>query len=623
MPHDSNGSCRSLLCWKSFVWMLATLGLASHATADSSLPAETFEEVRDDAPVADFALRDFRGKEHALSDYADRKLVVVAFLGVECPLAKLYSRRLARLHDAYREQSVAFLAIDSNQQDSLSEMANFARQHEIPFPFLKDGGNEIADQLGAERTPQVFLLDGQRIVRYVGAIDDQYGIGYQRGEATQAYLKNAIDALLANQAVEIPSTTPIGCKIGRLRNTQPTGAITFTKHIAPLLNRRCVECHRAGEIGPFPLTSYDEVAGWEAMMLEVVEENRMPPWFANPAHGEFRNDARLTSEEKELLKTWVANGCPEGDPADLPAPPEFVEGWRIDEPDQVIAMDDQSFEVPAEGVVDYQYFVVDPGWEEDRYVVAAEARPGNRAVVHHIIAYLIPPGAEPSRDHRRAMLVGYAPGSPPNLLTDGRAMRVRAGTKLLFELHYTPNGTAQSDLSRVGLVFAERDDVKELVVGRAPLNHKFAIPPHAENHPVVAEYTAKRDELLLRMNPHMHLRGKSFRFEAVYPDGRQEILLDVPRYDFNWQLSYELSEPKYLPTGTKIICTAHYDNSEANLANPDPTKEIRWGEQSWDEMMIGFFDVIRVQKDSESAQSTRRNDPGDNATPPSVTRRPS
>jgi hypothetical protein len=383
---------------------------------------------------------------------------------------------------------------------------------------------------------------------------------------------------------------------------EPTGEVTYSKHIAPIFQARCAECHRPGEIAPFPLLSYDDAMGWEETILEVIADNRMPPWLANPKHGKFKNDARLSDEEKELIGAWVKNGSPEGDKADLPEPRQFAEGWRHREPDQVVRMNDKPFDVPAEGVVDYQYYVVDPGWTEDKYIVSAEARPDNRAVVHHIIAYVIGPGVDPHEDHDRRMLVGYAPGSPPTVVGEGRAIRIEAGSKLLFEMHYTPNGVAQSDLSYIGVTFTDPEKVKSLVEGRAAINPRFEIPPQADNHEVVAKYKSRRNELMLRMMPHMHLRGKSFRYEAIYPDKSREVLLDVPAYDFNWQLSYELAKPKLLPKGTEVVCTAVYDNSANNPSNPDPGKAVHWGQQSWDEMMIGFFDVVAADDERQEVK---------------------
>ena len=253
-------------------------------------------------------------------------------------------------------------------------------------------------------------------------------------------------------------------------------------------------------------------------------------------------------------------------------------------------MSDESFDVPAQGVIDYQRMVVDPGWTEDKYIVAAEARPENRSVVHHILVFVIPPGAD--RQDLRSVVVGYAPGALPMRADEGTALKVPAGSKLLFEMHYTPNGRQQTDRSYIGVRFTDKAKVNKLLRGQVAIETKFAIPPGASDYQVVAGWKADQDELLLNMTPHMHLRGKSFRYEAVYPSGEKEILLDVPDYDFNWQLKYVLAQPKLLPKGTRIICTAVYDNSDANLANPDPTRKVRWGDQSWDEMMIGFFDTV-------------------------------
>lgn len=543
--------------------------------------------------IADFALNSNYGHEVKLSDFDDKPIVVLAFLGTECPLAKLYGPRLSELQKTFKDQGVALIGISSNKQDTLTKLTAYVHRYEINFPMLKDVGNRLADELGAKRTPEVVVLDSQRRIRYRGRIDDQYGVGFARDSADQSDLRVAIEELLANQPVTIPETVAVGCYIGRVKEVEPSGEVTFTKHIAPIMNARCVSCHRPGEIGPFTLTQYSDVLGWEETILEVVSENRMPPWHANPAHGQFKNDARLTESERELLKQWVAGGMPEGDPADSPTPPVFTEGWRIPEPDQVFAMRDKPIDVPAEGTVDYKRFVVDPKWTEDKYISAAEARPGNRQVVHHILVYIIPPGKD--RINLEEVLVGYAPGSLPVLCDDGVALKVKAGSKLLFEMHYTPNGSKQSDTSVAGVRFVDESQVQRIVRGRAAVQNEFRIPPGAKQHLVVAEYPIRQQELLLSMTPHMHLRGKAFRYEAFYPDGTEEILLDVPNYDFNWQLKYILAEPKLLPKGTKIRCTAQFDNSADNLVNPDPTALVRWGDQSWQEMMIGFFDTLPPQ----------------------------
>lgn len=542
--------------------------------------------------IEEFTLPSHRGVEWSLKDVADSNFVVVAFLGTECPLANLYGPRLVELQQQYSQQGVAFVGINSNTQDSMTEITAYVARHKISFPMLKDVGNNVADQFQAERTPEVFLLDANRNVRYRGRIDDQYLVGLARDKIQRQDLAIAIAELLAGKPVSVAVTQPIGCHIGRVRNVTPHGDVTYSNQIVRLFNKRCMECHRTGEVAPFTLTSYEDVIGWEDTILEVIADNRMPPWFANPEHGSFSNDARMTEEEKQLIRTWIKNGMPEGDTSQVPEPPQFVTGWRIPQPDQVIEVRDTAFEIPAEGIVDYQYFQVDLGWTEDKFVIAAEARPDNVAVVHHIIAYVIPPGSDGRNGKDRRMLVGYAPGSTPHILDEGTAMRVPAGSRIVFEMHYTPNGTRQTDLSRIGLKFTDRKNVKRLLRGGAAINTKFEIPPGASDHIVEADYHSSREELLLEMTPHMHVRGKSFRYEAFYPNGKREVLLDVPNYDFNWQLSYKLAEPKLLPKGTRIHCVAAYDNSKDNLVNPDPTRPVRWGDQSWEEMMIGFFNVV-------------------------------
>jgi len=338
------------------------------------------------------------------------------------------------------------------------------------------------------------------------------------------------------------------------------------------------------------LTSFDDTSGWEDTIAEVIDEDRMPPWPANPAHGEFSNDARLTIKEKQIIHAWIDGGMPQGEPNDLPSPPVFTDGWSIPMPDQVIPMGTTAFKVPAEGVVDYQHFVVDPKWDTDKYIYAAQARPQNRAVVHHILVYLLPPGA--TRPDLRRVLVGFAPGSLPIALTDGVAIHVEAGTRLLFEMHYTPNGSAQSDLSDAGVCFMDAADVKKHWMGRLAINSKFRIPPGESHHETFAMYQSQEDEMLISLTPHMHLRGKSFRYDLRNPDGTTEVLLDVPRYDFNWQLKYVLKTPKRLPKGAVVECKAVFDNSASNPSNPDPDREVGWGDQSYDEMMIGFMDTV-------------------------------
>lgn len=591
----------------SFGCMALAIALGTAPTAVAA------ESSRIGQPIENFELRDYRGKVHSLSDYSDSRLIVLAVLGNDCPLAKLYGPRLAELAASYEAQGVTFLGLNPNRQDAVTEIAAFARLHGIEFPILKDAGNVVADQIGAQRTPEVFVLDDQRVVRYWGRVDDQYGfqengVGYQLPAPRRRDLAEALDELLAGKPVSQAERAGPGCLIGRIREPNPHADVTYSNQIARILNRHCVECHREGQIGPFPLTSYEEVVGWSDMIREVVQERRMPPWHADPAHGEFSNDARLSEDERGQIFRWVQEGAPEGDPAELPETPQFAEGWMIPEPDVVLYMDDEPYTVPAEGTVDYVRFVVDPGWEEDKWIKAIEPRPGNPAVVHHIVMYIVPPRGPQSGVAgrlRNDWLAAYAPGLRPQALDDGWARYFPKGAKLVFELHYTPNGTEQTDRSYLGIKFADPETVQREVAVKQAGNFSFRIPPHADNHEVESEYKFREETLLLSVSPHMHVRGKDFRYDLIYPDGRRETILDVPNYDFGWQTTYMFTEPKVLPPGTVMHCVAHFDNSENNLNNPDPSVEVRWGQQTWEEMMFGWFEMALVDQDLTQPQPER------------------
>ncbi len=590
------------------VFLLAAWTSSTGALASENTPEKTAELLGQS--IADFTLRDYRGHEHSLSDYADSEVIVILFLGTDCPMVKLYGPHLDELAKKYAPQGVTFLGINSNRQDPPTKIGAWALRHGVEFPILKDPRNEIADVFRAIRTPEVFILDKQRVVRYWGRINDQYsfasGVGYGRPKVTRHDLVEAVDELLAGREVSVPITVAKGCHIGRVPEIEPHGDITYSNQIARILQASCVECHREGQIAPFPLTNFEESVGWGEMIREVVHEERMPPWYANPAHGEFANDARMSDEEKQLIDQWVSNGMPEGDVSDLPEPRQFAEGWGIPEPDAVFYIADEPFEVPAEGVVEYQYFTVDPGFKEDKWVQAFEARPGNLSVVHHIICFIQDP-----KTHKRGLRegsgaqVGYAPGSPPRIYPEGIAMRIPAGSKLVFQMHYTPVGTPQLDRSSIGLVFADPSKVTHELKGGVCGTVAFEIPPNEADHVVTCKTRLRRDTTLISMLPHLHLRGTAFRYEAEYPDGTWEVLLDVPRYDFNWQLWYDVMEPKLLPKGTKLHCTAHFDNSADNVYNHDPNDTVRFGDQTWEEMMFGFYTAIvprRAVEDTVASQ---------------------
>lgn len=360
---------------------------------------------------------------------------------------------------------------------------------------------------------------------------------------------------------------------------------TFHKDIEPILQNRCQTCHRPGEVAPMSLLTYQEVRPWARAIRTAVLTGKMPPWFADPHYGKFSNDLSLAPGEKEKIVVWTDQGAPEGKASDAPKPRSFVQGWRIPKPDVVFEMPEE-FEVPAAGVIDYQYISVPTHFTEDKWVQMLEVRPGNPTVVHHAIV-VIDDGSGPRNEQ---YLGGYAPGMTPQIWQPGEARLIKAGSDLVFQMHYTTNGKAARDRTRIGLVFA-RAPVKQQIIALQAMAPWLSIPPGVPDYKIDAAVTLSRPASLLGMRAHMHLRGKSFVFRAVYPDGTSETLLDIPHYDFGWQPYYYLDTPKAMPRGTRIECTAVFDNSQNNPFNPDPAATVTWGPQSWDEMMIGWLDV--------------------------------
>jgi len=403
-----------------------------------------------------------------------------------------------------------------------------------------------------------------------------------------------------------------------------TTQVTFYKDVLPVLQKNCQGCHRPGEPAPMSLLTFDQARPWAKSIKQAVATKKMPPWFADAHYGKFSNDRTMSQAEIDTLTSWVDSGAPAGNPKDAPKPIDFYEGWRIGKPDVILSMT-TPFNVPASGTIDYQYIVVPTNFTEDKYVYMAEARPGDPSVVHHILTFIREPGnpwlrnlkpgvpfdareaereaaANAERNPRAQQggrqqaisfgdnVAGYAPGTMPTLMRPGQAKLIPAGSDIIFQVHYTATGKASTDISKLGLVFA-KGPVKERVLSLAVTTNNFAIPAGDPNYEVKAKMMLQDDATLVNMLPHMHFRGKDFTYKVTYPSGESETLLAVPHYDFNWQLTYELAQPKLLPKGTVIDCVAHYDNSANNKFNPDPTKEVHYGEQTWEEMMFGFFDV--------------------------------
>jgi mono/diheme cytochrome c family protein len=387
--------------------------------------------------------------------------------------------------------------------------------------------------------------------------------------------------------------------LGLAASKQATPKITFTKDVAPILYQSCVGCHRAGEIAPMSLLTYQDARPWAKSIREQVVNRTMPPWSADPKVGHWKNDPRLSQAQIDTIVAWVNAGAPKGDDKDLPPAPKFTDGWTIGQPDVVLEMPEE-YTVPADGTVPYLYFSMPTNFTEDKWIQAMEIRPGNRSVVHHVIAYAqdpgvkdTTPGGEGELRRGRTHLGGITPNTTGFTYDKGYARLIKKGSQIVFQMHYTTNGQVTKDRTKIGFVFAKEPGTKQLITGNA-MEVAFAIPPGAENHEVRAVKVFNEDVLLTSFMPHMHVRGKAFTYTAVYPDGRKEVLLNVPKYDFNWQLNYYPKQHIALPKGTRLECVAVFDNSPQNKYNPDPTQTVRWGDQTWEEMMIGWFTYVRA-----------------------------
>ena len=402
--------------------------------------------------------------------------------------------------------------------------------------------------------------------------------------------------------------------VGMVSPATAADSPTFNKDVAPIMYRSCVQCHRAGSMAPMSLMTYAEVRPWARAIKQRVVRREMPPWHADPAPGKFLNDISLKPSEIATISAWVDAGAQEGDARDLPAAPTFAEGWSIGKPDLVFKML-EPFEVPADGAVPYLYVTVPTNLKEDVWVRGIELKPSDRRVVHHIIADVVPGDGQPidpkprvTRDRGQqgfsGNFAGYVPGRVYDVFEEGVARRIPAGSLIVLQMHYTTIGHPTPDQTEIGVILAKEPPSRLRAGGGGQLpNLTFVIPPGDPNYEVTAQQTFDRDSYLSSVYPHMHVRGKDATYTLIYPDGREEIVLRVPKYDFNWQTSYRLAEPIFMPKGSTLKIVAHFDNSAANKFNPDPRAEVRWGDQTWEEMLIGYFGTVEVKPGAPAPQS--------------------
>ena len=576
----------------------ATAGVAVMSYLQPERPQST--RVAEDLPVVkDFALLDHQGNHHQLYRYRNASAVVLYIHGVGCPIVRNSINTLQTLARTFADRGVEFLLINANPQDGGAALVEEAALLGIELPILKDPSQLVIQDLGVARTGEAIVVDPSTwTIRYRGPLDDRLDYEAQRPKASEHYLADALEAVLDGETVAPAKVPGVGCAINTEDNMAYTGRdISYTEEVAPILLQKCVACHSEGGIGPWAMDSHATVKGWGTMIREVVLNRRMPPWHADPSIGKFAQDPSLDLNQQRTLVHWIDAGAPRGEGEDpLTSMPTLShQDWPMGEPDLVIDVPEQR--LPAQGLIPYRWVKLAVPIERDRWVRAVDLRPSNQAAIHHGFVFVEYP--ERLKDQQPAWLEGrngffcaYVPGLEVQPFPEGAGQLLPAGSTLVFQLHYVSGGYATADRPRLGLYFHDRPPAREyLMLGAA--NMRIRIPPHAADHQELAAASFEEDVLLHGFYPHMHYRGSRFKYQAHYPDGAQETLLSVPRYDINWQRFYRLLEPKTMPAGTRIEVTAGFDNSAQNPLNPDPSKEVRWGLKSIDEMLVGYLMYTR------------------------------
>ena len=592
----------------SLLPVILACGMAT-AAAQFSYGFEPGERVPD-VPVT---LPD--GKTASLRNIGGAQGAVLITRDSECPVAQRYMPRIAEIAQEAAGKGFTLMIVDvTPEADAKPVPGNLAT--------IRDPGNRIASALRADTSAEAFVIDRAGTLRYRGAIDDQYGVTHQRATASHHWLRDAIAKVAAGDDPDVRRTGAPGCVIAHDATGTVKLDVTYHDRVSRIIQARCEVCHRAGGLAPMPLQSYAQVYARRAMIKAMVTAGLMPPWSAKKGVGHWANDRSLSDRDKADLLAWIDAGAPEGDARDAPVARAFDSRWNIGTPDAVVSIP-EPIRVPAQGVVEYKNVYVKTGFAEDKWITAMEIRPTQPKVVHHVIVVLDEPGRKPLTAEQRARLepgqpmppqpvdtaAGFfaitVPGSLGMRFPEGTGKLLPRGAWLRFEIHYQPNGEEVMDKTEIGFRFSARP--LRRIENLSALNTTFTIPPNDPDYRIVATHKLAVAGELLSLFPHMHLRGRSFRFDLRYPDGKTVELLDVPRFDFNWQSYYEFRDPLRVPAGSSIIATARYDNSRNNSWNPDPSKAVRWGPQSFEEMMIGYFDFLpSVDKRAAPAHSDKR-----------------
>jgi hypothetical protein len=597
--------------------------------------------------IPDVTFKDIQDHEMSLSKFKTSDALVIATFSADCPISNKLGPELARLESDYGSKKISFLFVSPMPHETKENISKFISKYGLKSPVINDSEGILTGLLNPATTTEVFVLDPARTLVYRGAINDQYGLGYSKDEPSRTYLRDALDSISVGDKPSVAATTAPGCAIDSPKKDSSSQKTTLTYHnqISRIIQTNCIECHRQdGGIAPFSLETYADVVKHAGMIKKQVTNEVMPPWFIDKPAGQkespWSNDRSLSDQDKADLLAWLDSDRPQGNASDAPIPRMFATKWMIGKPDTIVQIP-RPVQIKAEGFMPYQMESVQTSFPEDRWVQAYEIMPTAKSVVHHVLVHVVDkvaggtprktkqlsslflgaagPGGGggrfagfggPGVEDAQGFWAAYVPGNAYRIYPEGYARRLPAGAKLNFQIHYTPNGKATEDQLMIGLVFSKKPpqyEVHTVGVQTFALN----IPPGAANHLETAQYKVPSDMNVTGYQAHTHLRGKSFKYELTKPDGTTETLLDLPRYNFNWQLQYDYVEPKLIPAGSKIKVSAIYDNSSNNPANPDPKKAVHWGPQTYDEMMIGYVEyyVPASGKKSTAVQTASNNVP--------------
>ena len=570
-----------------YLFVLITLVLSLSACNNNPKPIA-------DSRINDYALFDEQGDFHRFSYYNDRTAIVLWIQGNGCPIVRNALTDFHKISTEYSEKGFVFFMLNSNTQDNRSKIAKEASEFNFQVPVLVDNNQLIADELDITLTAEAIVLHPTtREILYRGPINNRLDYEAQMDEASETYLKDALDAILAGKAPKDKQQMAKGCKVTRLTNLEKKDTLTYTKDIAPILSESCVKCHRDGGIAPWAMTDYQTVVGWSAMMKEVLLSNRMPPWKADPEIGEFENSFALSDSNRRKIISWIDDGLTLGQGEDpLVKLPKYVKKWQEGTPDQIVVLKEEA--IPASKLIPYRYQKISLELEEDKWLKGVEIQPGNPKVVHHIVLTNTATNrASPITDRKpRPWTDNYiALGGGADQVTmfpEGTGVFIPKGTILTMQIHYTPTGKPETDKTQIGFYYYNEKPEKEFYA-LSPSNTEFVIPPFGKNIALSVADEIKRDIKIHYVVPHMHYRGKSIKISAILPNGDKKTIISVPDFSFNWQWLYKLKEPVSVPKGSKVIVEGVYDNTFQNPLNPDPTQELIYGIQSTDEMLIGFF----------------------------------